>query len=607
MTEERATDGLVQVVEGLRRAAVGSNRSDLDQRLAAAATRVSRPTVVVAVVGEFKQGKSSLVNALLGAAVCPVEDDLATSVVTVVHHHPEPQVTVRRRQGQQVVAEVVPAAELAALATEAGNPGNEQEIDRVDIGLPHPLLASGLTLVDTPGMGGLGAGAAAMTLGFLPWADAVVFVTDASAELTRAELDLLSDASELCPSVTIALTKTDLYAEWPRIAQLDAARLAPAGITADLVPVSSVVRLLAVERDDPSLERESGIPALHEHIDRVVAGAKDDAARRAAADASSVLAQLRDGYVEERSALEDPTTAAATADRLDAAAERLDRLREASSRWSTVLNDRVADLNSEITHSFRGGMRAMQRAADEQIEAIDDDEGWEELARQLQADVSSLVAGLVQRVDQGAVEVYEAVAATVADELGEAALPTHSTTLDVDGLWRSPTTTTSPVQRLVDGLSVVRSAQGGIFMLGMMGRFMPAAAASVVLANPVMAGFGVLFAGQAIADQRKRKVAARRQQVRTNVRQFLDDVQFEAGHELSRMLVEHQRTLRDELNGRIGELQRTCTEAAARAREAAETESAQRSQRLEQVRQRLDALDRLESALAQACSAVDAP
>ncbi|MEK7425696.1 MAG: dynamin family protein, partial [Actinomycetota bacterium] len=54
-------------------------RTDLAERASIAAARLKRPSTVVCVVGEFKQGKSSLINALLGQPVCPVDDDLATS------------------------------------------------------------------------------------------------------------------------------------------------------------------------------------------------------------------------------------------------------------------------------------------------------------------------------------------------------------------------------------------------------------------------------------------------------------------------------------------------------------------------------------------------
>ena len=61
-------------------------REDLAERLRAIADRVARTDTVVCVVGEFKKGKSALINALIGTDVCPVDDDLATMTVTVVRH-----------------------------------------------------------------------------------------------------------------------------------------------------------------------------------------------------------------------------------------------------------------------------------------------------------------------------------------------------------------------------------------------------------------------------------------------------------------------------------------------------------------------------------------
>src|SRR5262249_25344481 len=153
--------------------------------------RMTRPATVVCVVGEFKQGKSSLVNAALGLDACPVDDDLATSVLTLVRHGPELTVEVRRRDGAEAVVERVEPRELRALVTEDGNRGNEKGLERVDVLAPAPLLEDGLVLVDTPGMGGLGAGQAATTLAFLPFADGLVLVSDASAELSAPEAELL--------------------------------------------------------------------------------------------------------------------------------------------------------------------------------------------------------------------------------------------------------------------------------------------------------------------------------------------------------------------------------------------------------------------------------
>ena len=133
-------------------------------------------------------------------------------------------------------------------------------------------------------------------------------------------------------------------------------------------------------------------------------------------------------------------------------------------------------------------------------------------------------------------------------------------------------------------------------MFGMMGRFLPAAAATVLLSNPVTIGLGALFAGQALLDQRKRRLTTQRQQARTSVRQFVDEVQFEVGNELAEVVRTVQRQLRDEFSDRIGQLQRTYAEAAQQAQQALKHSDAQRRARGDDLFTRLSAIDRLLSA-----------
>src|SRR5262249_20245003 len=156
----------------------------------------------------------TLVNALLGQYVCPVDDDLATSAITLVRFGDQPGAIVRHRkegapQTAAPVAEAVAIKDVHDWVSEAGNPGNQQGVERVEIAFPSPLLKQGLVVVDTPGMGGLGAGHAAATLSFLPFADGLLFVSDASAELSAPEVDFLRRATELCPTVLFVQSKID--------------------------------------------------------------------------------------------------------------------------------------------------------------------------------------------------------------------------------------------------------------------------------------------------------------------------------------------------------------------------------------------------------------
>ena len=132
-------------------------------------------------------------------------------------------------------------------------------------------------------------------------------------------------------------------------------------------------------------------------------------------------------------------------------------------------------------------------------------------------------------------------------------------------------------------------------MFGMMGQFLPAAAGALLATNPVLLGIGALFGGMGLAEDRKRKVQMRRQTARTQVRQFLDDVQFEVTNQLTAVVRDIQRELRDEFTSRLGELQRTYTDAAKRAQEDAQKSQGERAQRGGELDQSIAALRKVEA------------
>ena len=135
-------------------------------------------------------------------------------------------------------------------------------------------------------------------------------------------------------------------------------------------------------------------------------------------------------------------------------------------------------------------------------------------------------------------------------------------------------------------------------MFGMMGTFLPAAAGVLIMSNPVLLGVGAVFGTMGLADDRRRKVAARRLSARTQVRTFLDDISFEMGNETSNMMREIQRELRDDFSDRIAELMRTYTETAQRAQADMQSTGAERQQRTAKLGSQIAAVDGLEARLA---------
>ena len=128
----------------VRRGGTGSGRpgrpgAEGDHRLRARPTsapgcaqtrkRLADPDVRVLVVGEFKQGKSQLVNALVNAPVCPVDDDIATAVPTVVRHAETTTVALVRESARRARPSAPRCRSTSSPSTsrEAGNPGNKAD------------------------------------------------------------------------------------------------------------------------------------------------------------------------------------------------------------------------------------------------------------------------------------------------------------------------------------------------------------------------------------------------------------------------------------------------------------------------------------------------
>ncbi len=89
------------------------------------------------ILGEFKRGKSTLVNALLGANVLPTGVIPLTSITTVILYGENPQISVLFQDGRREEMEL---SQLEKYVTERGNPKNKFAVELVEVHFPSPLL-----------------------------------------------------------------------------------------------------------------------------------------------------------------------------------------------------------------------------------------------------------------------------------------------------------------------------------------------------------------------------------------------------------------------------------------------------------------------------------
>lgn len=251
--------------------------------------RQTRPFQLV-VVGEIKKGKASFINALLGQPeLLPALSDVATSTVYQVgwgetltyrvHFQPQdPRAPAETTPPPQVIA----AEAVATYGTEDGNPGNRRGVDFIAVELPHPLLKQGLTIIDTPGLGGLFKSHAEILWRYAPAADAVFFVLDSvEAVASRPEMEALERLRRMTPLLFFVQTKTDLVdeAQWREWQQRNLTILADTlgkpSETLDYFPISAKLKQAADRRQSAELLQDSGYAALLKFLQADLMALKD--------------------------------------------------------------------------------------------------------------------------------------------------------------------------------------------------------------------------------------------------------------------------------------------------------------------------------------------
>lgn len=167
-------------------------RADVVHQIADAKKHLVENTFTIAVVGKAKRGKSTLINAILGRSddmVAPIDKLPASSAITRFRNGAE-KVTVLYQGGS---AENVPYSRIREFVTEEGNPSNRKNVAMLEVEGKFPNLPNQVELVDTPGAGSIHEHHDALLHGFIPNADAVIFVLTARMPLDEDELDLLKE------------------------------------------------------------------------------------------------------------------------------------------------------------------------------------------------------------------------------------------------------------------------------------------------------------------------------------------------------------------------------------------------------------------------------
>ena len=337
----------------------------------------------VVVMGEVKRGKSSLVNALIAQPdLLPVDVLTCTSApirVAVSHDGPVvPQVTLVRGTEREMIL----ATELARWVTVDGvgslqgntNAGMDEAQDppsSAEISVRYPEM-DGITVVDTPGVGGLDKRAVTAALQEARHAGVLLMVCDASTPITAPEMDILRQAHDSVGGVIVAVTKTDKNTRRWRAIVEDNKRLISShmGIDVPVVGVSSLRALDAARCIDPArraeLERRSGIAQLRSQLRAQLRQPAAMGQRAALQSITTTLTGIAKTVRDDIRLLAESSTAV---EQLEAEKTTLERLREESSEFEQRFQRDLAVARTRVTEGLDKALEKVRHEWTQQINA----------------------------------------------------------------------------------------------------------------------------------------------------------------------------------------------------------------------------------------------
>ena len=276
---------------------LGSER--VKEEAEALAQRITEGRFYVACIGQFKRGKSTLLNALLDDRILPTGVLPLTAVPTIVRYGTSRRARVRFQGGTWT--DIAPD-DLAQYVTEELNPENKKGVVGVEVFSPSPLLAAGMCFVDTPGLGSVFAGNAAATRAFVPHIDAAIVIVGADPPIAGEELALAGAIGKQVSNLLIVINKADRTSDEEReIARSFTRKMLERTLGRSVVAIYDVSAEERLKNEGPERDWGKLVAALeklvHESGRELVQSAAERGFKRLREELFAIIAEERDALV----------------------------------------------------------------------------------------------------------------------------------------------------------------------------------------------------------------------------------------------------------------------------------------------------------------------
>ncbi|AEA33510.1 dynamin family protein [Hippea maritima] len=223
------------------------------------------------VIGQFKRGKSTLINALLGDDIVPSSILPLTSIVTIISYSQAKKAIVKFLDNSK---EEIELEKIEKYVTEKHNPKNKLNVKEVHVFHPSPYLKKGIRIIDTPGIGSVFKHNTDVAYSFLPYCDAAVFVMSPDPPLGEAEIGFLKNVRTYTEKFFFVLNKIDMVSEkeLDEVIEFNKHFLEDYTKTKGIkiYPISAKNALKAKQTKDSNLLKESRISEFENELDEFI-------------------------------------------------------------------------------------------------------------------------------------------------------------------------------------------------------------------------------------------------------------------------------------------------------------------------------------------------
>lgn len=377
------------------------------------AERLKSDAFNLMIVGEFKRGKSTLINAMLGKPVLPAKIAPCTAVITQVQYG-DREVARLFFQDETRPPLEVPSSDLKKYVAidQTGDDAamvRSKDYAKMEVYAPLALCRDGVTVIDSPGLNEHET-RTEVSLRFLTEADALLLVLSCEQQLSQSELEFIATTARQhghdARNVFVAWNRYDAVRDSPDDDRDLRARsrtmLEPhVGGASRVYYVSALEALRGRHSQDDGLLLRSGVPTLEQSLETFLT--RERGSLKLSAPLATVDAALRElGPSIDRRRLLLQADVAQLQQRYDAAKPSFDRLEKERAKIRKRIDSSRDTISSRIKRSYGDFVRGLRPALDaalasDEIGLKDLTFGRKELTKRLSEKLAQTLSREVER------------------------------------------------------------------------------------------------------------------------------------------------------------------------------------------------------------------